>query len=421
MSWNRKLNRRTVLRAGTTALALPFLHAMLPPLATAQSGGVRRMLNICCTLGLYTPSWLPQQRGTDYEATEYLRIIDRHRARYTVISGLSHKDQSGRQPHNSEITWLTGQRNPGMDGFKNTVSVDQVAANHLGYVTRYPSLTLGSLKAQSQSYTPNGVMVPAETSPASLFRALFVQGRPEEVAREMQRLADGASILDHLGDQRGALRRSVGPEDRHTLNEYFEAVRGAEREIGERQGWVERHKPDVSAEEPVDISSGNDLIGRVKLFFDLIPLIFATDSTRVINVMLQDHSLVLDVPGTSQDQHGLSHHGREPGKIRQLRIIERAIMEIFGELLDGLRAGAEGSGNLLGRTSVLFGSNLGNANAHTAYDLPILVAGGGFRHGSHVHAGRQGNAPLSNLLLSLLHRMGVPADSFGPSDGTITW
>lgn len=421
MSWNRRLHRRTVLRAGGVALALPFLQAMLPPLASAQPRRIRRMLNIGCTLGLYTPSWLPARSGSGYEAPEYLQIIDRHRADYTVISALSHSEQTGRQPHNSEITWLTGQRSPGMDGFRNTISVDQVAANHLGYVTRFPSITLGSLSAQSQSYTQNGVMIPAETSPAALFRALFVQGRPEEVAREMQRLEDGKSILDHLADQRGALRRSVGPEDRHTLNEYFEAVRGAELEIGEMQGWVDRRKPSVSAEEPVDISSGADLIGRVKLFFDLIPLIFQTDSSRVINVMLQDHGLVLQVPGTSQDQHGLSHHGLEPGKIRELRRIERAIMEIFGELLDGLAAGVEGGGSLLGSTAVLFGSNLGNANAHTTYDLPILVAGGRFTHGSHVRATPSGNAPFSNLLLTLLHHMRVEADSFGQSDGALTW
>lgn len=421
MNWNRRLDRRTVLRAGGVALALPFLEAMRPVLGRAQSAGARRMLNICGTLGFYTPSFRPETEGYGYEPTEYLEIIDRHRSRYTVISGLSHEEHQGRQPHNSEITWLTSARRPGMDGFKNTISMDQVAANHLGYVTRFPSLTLGSLKVQSQSYLSSGVMIPAQTSPAALFKALFLQGSPQEVAREKLRLEDGASILDHLRDQRVALRRRVSGEDKHTLDAYFAAVRGAERELREVEAWTERPKPNVGAEQPVDIQSSADLVGRIHLFFDILPLVFATDSSRVVSLMIQDHSVVLDVPGTSNDQHSLSHHGLEPAKIAQLRLVEKEIVRAFGELIDALSETSEGDSSLLDRTAVLFGSNLGNANAHVSYDLPILVAGGGFDHGQHVLATNSGNAPLSNLFVTLLQSMGVPTDSFGQSTGTLTW
>jgi hypothetical protein len=422
MNWNRRMQRRTVLRAGGVALALPFLEAMRPVLGRAQQAEpVRRMLNICGTLGFHTPSWRPATAGNAYAPSEYLQILDKHRSRYTVISGLSHEDQQGRQPHNSEITWLSGARRPGMDGFTNTISIDQVAANHLGYVTRFPSLSLGSLKAQSQSYLSSVVMVPAETSPSSLFRSLFLQGSPQEVAQEMRRLTEGKSILDHLRRQRGALLKNLGGEDRYRLHKYFESVRGAERELSEMQAWVNRPKPVVGPEQPADIASAGDLIGRIRLFFSLIPLIFAADSSRVINVMMQDHSTVLDVPGTTNDQHSLSHHGLEAGKIDQLRLVETAICVAFGELLDSLHAGVEGSGSLLDSTSVLLGSNLGNANAHIAYDLPILVAGGGFAHGSHVDVGGGGNQPLSNLFVTLLQSMGVDTESFGQSTGALSW
>jgi hypothetical protein len=153
----------------------------------------------------------------------------------------------------------------------------------------------------------------------------------------------------------------------------------------------------------------------------MIPLILATDASRVISLMIQDHSVVLDVPGTTNDQHNLSHHGLAEAKINELRLVETAIVEAFGELLDSLHQGVEGSGSLLDSTAVLFGSNLGNANAHISYDLPILVAGGGFSHGMHFDAGGTANAPLSNLFVTLLQSMQVDTESFGQSTGTLTW
>ena len=145
---------------------------------------------------------------------------------------------------------LALQRRPGLDGFRNTISLDQVAANHLGYVTRFPSIVLGTATAQSQSYTTSGAMVPAETSPANLFRRLFLQGTPEEVEREAQSLNDGGSILDRLKSQTSALRRRVSATDQRKLDAYFEAVRTAEAELGEVKAWQQRPKPVVDTEQP---------------------------------------------------------------------------------------------------------------------------------------------------------------------------
>ncbi len=415
------LSRRTILKAGGVAVALPLLESLLPG-GVAAATETRRMLNICCTLGLYTPSWLPETTGPDYEATEYLSILDHHRSRYTVLSGLSHEDQVGRQPHNSEITWLTSQRNPGTDGFRNTISIDQVVANHLGYVTRFPSVTLGTTSPQSQSYTQTGVMVPAETSPARTFERMFLQGTPEEIAREKARLRDGASILDHLTEKKNHFRSDISGEDGHRIDAFFQAVREAEVQLAEIQAWSDRPKPMVDAEQPEDLDNPSQLIGRIRLWFDMIPLILETDSTRVVNLMVQDHSVVLAVPGTNSDQHGLSHHGLDERKINQLRIIEREIVTAFADLLDDLHERSDAGGSLLEQTSVLLGSNLGNANSHEARHLPILVAGGGFTHGEHIANGEGvSDAPLSNLFVTLLQRMAVETESFGQSDGALSW
>ncbi|MEE8245402.1 MAG: DUF1552 domain-containing protein [Pseudomonadales bacterium] len=421
----RQIDRRTFLTATGVALALPLLETMRPALAFAASATTlqapRRMLNICCTLGLYTQSWLPKTTGADYEATDYLAHIDAHRQHYTVLSGLSHEEQTGRQAHNSEITWLTSARHPGLDGFQNTISIDQAAANHLGYVTRFPSLVLGTATPQSQSYTRNGVMVPAETSPAGIFKKMFLQGSVDEVEREAQRLSDGGSILDHLKSQARSLKRRASAADQQKLDAYFDAVRTAELELTEVQAWLDRPKPVVKDAPPIDIPDSADLIGRIKLFFGLIPLIFETDSSRVVSLMIQDHSVVPKVAGVTADQHSLSHHGQDEAKIAQLKIVEAEIMRGFADLLTGLEERADANGSLLDQTAVLFGSNLGNASSHAAKNLPILVAGGGFHHGQHVAHNAEQNAPLCNLFVTMLQSMGMETESFGQSTGALTW
>ena len=165
---SRGLHRRTFLKASGVAIALPMLETM----SFANAAGRHppaRMVNICATLGIYPDSWFPKAVDAEYEASEYLALIDQHRSRYTLFSGLAHANQSGRQAHNSELTWLTSAEHPGLDGFQNTISLDQAAANHLGYATRYPSIVLGTVSPQSQSYTTSGVMVPAQISPATVF------------------------------------------------------------------------------------------------------------------------------------------------------------------------------------------------------------------------------------------------------------
>ncbi len=415
------LHRRTFLRASGISLALPFLESMTPALATNQAAAPKRLIFVCTALGLHPPNLWPKSTGRNYDSTPYLELLKDHRDDFTLFSGLSHEDQTGRQPHDSEMTWLTAARKPGMAGFRNSVSVDQVVANHFGNATRFPSVTLGTAKAQSQSYTGGGVMIPAETSPGSVFAKMFLQGKPDEVRTQQRLLGEGRSILDQLGSETAKLRSQASASDNHLLDDYFQSVRQAETKIAAVQCWMDKPKPVVAATPPADINDPADLIGRTQLLMDLVPLIVQTDSSRVITVMVQDHSVVPKVEGVSGDHHNLSHHGQDPAKIGQLEKIEAGIVGCFGSLLEQVKRPNELGSQLLDNTTIVFGSNLGNANAHEARNLPIFLAGGGYDHGDYVDLRREDDQPLCNLFVRLMQDIGIETDSFSQSTGRLTW
>jgi hypothetical protein len=414
---NVPLHRRTFLHASGVGLALPFLEAMNPALGRQSQPPPKRMVTICTALGLHGPALYPKTTGTGYESTEYLDLLKAHRKQFTLFSGLSHPDQGGE--HSTELSFLSAARNPEQAGFRNSVSIDQHAAGALGYVTRFPSVILSSNGPKSQSYTRGGVMVPAEHRPARMFAKMFLKGSPDEVRRIKRHLAEGRSILDELKTQTKSLQTKTSTADRRRLEEYFEAVRAAEKDLVAAQAWLKKPKPTVKQVQPADIVDKTDLVGRAKLLMNLVPLILQTDTSRVISITIQDHHVVPQVSGVSLEHHNLSHHGRDQKKIVQLKKIEKTLLSCYGDLIGQLKGLTEGSGTLLDHTSVLFGSNLGNANAHDPRNLPILLAGGGFKHGKYVAHNRKNNTPLCNLYLSMLHKMGVESKSFATSTGTI--
>ena len=414
------ISRRSALRATGVALSLPLLDAMNPAIGFEAGRQPERMVLICNALGLYPQSLFPKTPGTDYANTEYLHLLKEHRRDFTLFSGLSHPDQNGKEPHDTEQTFLTAAINPGMGGFKNTISVDQVAAVHLGHATRFPSITLGSNTRESQSYNSNGVMLPADNRPSRVFAKLFLAGSPEEQRRQRQQLAEGRSILDAIGDQTKALNRRVSGGDRKQLDAYFAAIRTAEKELAASDAWLDRPKPVVNAKAPQDIAEPTELIGKIRGLMNLIPLMLQTDSTRVVSLMIQDHQVVPNIAGVQAEHHPLSHHGQDPTRIAQLKIIESGILSTFSDLLTQLGLKSTQGTRLLDHTAVLFGSNLGNANAHDPTNLPIILAGGGYKHGRYIAYNKDRNTPLSNLFVNLLQRMGVETDSFATSNGALT-
>lgn len=412
------ISRRAFLRGAGISLALPFLDAMWPQrLLAATATPPKRMVAVCTSLGIYGPALFPAETGRDYTSTPYLDLIKEHRDNFTIFSGLSHPDQSGADGHSSEMTWLTAARHPGLGGFRNTISLDQFIAEKIGVETRYPFLTLGTNNV-SQSYTRSGVMIPAETRPSVVFAKLFVDGSPDEIRRQMKKLREGRSIMDAINDEAKRFGARVGAADRDKLDEYFTSVREMEQRLAKAEDWVQKPKPKIDAKSPNDIAENADIIGRMQLLFELVPLALQTDSTRLITILVQGRGDVPPVPGVSIDHHNLSHHGQDPEKIRQLELIEMAEMRAVSKLIGALKEKTEGGVPILDNTMVLFGSNLGNANSHDWRNLPILLAGGGFKHGQHLGFDAKNNVPLCNLFVQMLQKMDVEADRFGSSEAT---
>jgi len=419
----RPLSRRHFLRGtGAAAIGLPFLEAMGPSLgqralgATLSQGSPKRFVAMCATLGFHGPFLFPDNEGAKLQpTTPYLQKLSKHLDQMTVLSGLSHPEQQGNNGHASQLTWLTSAPRPGLAGFKNSISLDQLIAQQIGLETRYPYLTLCSEGSDSMSWTAGGVPIPAESSPSKLFQALFVSGSKEEVEAEMRELRRGRSILDTVSGRANELHRAVGRLDRHKVDEYLTAVRDLEQRLQQSEGWVKKPKPAVDVKQPQDISDKADAIAKQRLLYDMIALALQTDSTRTITFQLRGMNSVPAVPGVNSDWHGLSHHGKDPEKIEELKIIEEAEFVAFNEFLTKLRSIDEGGKTLLDHTAVLFGSNLGNASSHDWHNLPIIVAGGGYRHGGYVAHDSKNNTPLSNLFVSLAQRMGVETDQFGSS------
>jgi hypothetical protein len=408
---NPKLTRRRFLRAAGVSLALPAFGtaaAIDPP---------RRLVCVCTPLGLHAPHFVPKTAGADYEASPYLEIFKDLRGEITPITGLAHPDVGA--SHDSIYSFLTAAPHPEQRaGFRNTISLDQFAADRMGERTRYPSLAL-SCEGFSLSWTRTGAIVPSDSFPSSVFAKLFLEGRPDEVEAQKRRLANGRSILDSIGEQSKGVRDALGAEDREKLDEYYTGVRELERRLARAEEWAKKPKPKVDAKPPQNVANPADLVAKAKLMFDLIHLAFQTDSTRLVTLLLLGTSLVPPVPGVSFGHHDLSHHGQDPKKIEQLKTVETEKLKVLREFLLKLKGTNEAGETLLDRTTVFFGSNLGNASNHSTRNLPVVLAGGGFRHGKHLAFDPNRPPPLANLYVSLLQRLGIPAEKFGSGTGTL--
>ena len=408
------LNRRTFLKGTGAAVALPFLNAMTPAFAAGPTAP-KRFVAMSAGLGFHAPNFIPTEVGAGYQAPLYLQKLEKHRKDFTVFSGLSHPNSNGNSGHASELTWLTSAPRPGLAGFRNTISIDQLMARHIGAATRFPSLSVGT-NGKSLSWTSNGVQIPSQTHPAKLFRQMFVNGTEKEVAEELKNLERGRSILDTvLGDAK-ALNATLGARDREKLDEYFTSVRELEIRLQQNKQWANRLKPKVNYREPREVPDRTDILAKQRLMYDLILLALQTDSTRVITFSLGSMNAVPNnIPGVRTDWHMLSHHGKEESKIEELSKVEAAEFGVFSEFLQKMKDIKEEGGHLLDHTAILFGSNLGNASSHSWRNLPILLAGGGYKHGHHVAHDPNNNTPFANLFVPLAQRMGLEIEKFGSS------
>lgn len=422
----RPIHRRTFLRSAAVAVALPALECMSP--VFGQKTGEtppRRMLLISNNLGVLPKPFFPTQTGRDYELSPYLAELADFRNDFTVFSGLSHPDVEG--GHSTENCFLTGARGPTRSGFRNTISLDQFAAENLGQVTRFPTLNLGvniDKANRSLSWTRDGVLLPAEDSASALFRKMFVQGDSAAVTRELHRLEERGSILDTLLEDTRQFSQRLGGNDRSRLDQYFTSVREVEKRLHTAREWELRPKPKTSQSPPDDISDKKLFFEKFDLMLSMARLAFESDSTRIITLMVDAFATpsfkLHENQNTTDGYHNLSHHGQAKDKVKQLEDADRQQMSLLRNLLQNLADKTEDADRLLDRTMVLFGSNMGNANTHENTNLPVLLAGGGFKHGQHMAFGRENNKPLSNLFVTMLQRLGVESGEFASSTSTVT-
>jgi BMFP domain-containing protein YqiC len=426
----RALSRRQFLRGAGVVLALPLLDSMLPAFARAAAESPngapakpRRMLAICNNLGLLPDQFFPTTTGRGYALSPYLQHLAEHRDDFTVFSGVSHPDVDGGHP--ADICFLTAAPHPGSGGFRNTISLDQYIAERIGHLTRFPSLTLGVNVQQgvrSLSWTGSGVLIPCDEKASDVFKRMFVQGTRAEVDAQMRKLEQGRSVLDAIAGQARSLQRSVTARDRDRLDQYFTSVRDLEQRMQMQKEWERKPKPVVHVPVPIDPASPREYMDKVKLMYDMARLAFETDSTRSIALLLDSvnsPAIEFGEVKTSDGYHNLSHHGKSEAKLSQLKAIDEWHMKLLGDLFRDLKAAKEDDETLFDRTMVLYGSNLGNANTHVTTNLPTIFAGGGFRHGQHLAFDRMYNYPLPNLFVSMLQRMGIEADKFATSTGTM--
>lgn len=400
-------------------MALPWLEAMTPAFAASSAAlPPRRFVSVSLALGLHAPNLNPVETGRHYTPSLYLSKIQDLLGDLTIVTGSSHPGVTG--GHKASGSILTAAPYSRNAVFKNTISLDQHMAKYLGHHTRFPSLVLNPSDSNSPSYTDTGSMIPAESSPSKLFSQLFVADSPKEQAKQVQRLKEGRSIMDVVASDAKTLQRSLGAGDRDKMEQYFESVRDFEKRLGASEDWAQKPKPTVAMKPPRDIPDNNEVIKRKELMLDIMFLALQTDSTRFITLHIDGNGESIPIPGVNEGYHSLSHHGLDEDKIEQLTRVESELVSAWGGFVRKLKNANESNGSMLDATNVLLTSNLGNASAHDNKNLPVLFAGGGFRHGQHIAFDLNDNYPLPNLFVSALQRQGLETDSFATSTGTLS-
>jgi hypothetical protein len=424
-------NRRFFLRATGVSLALPLLKSLggrvfaqnsaVGSLAGKAADADRPMRMVCIgnLLGFYPPAFFPEKTGADYELPESIASLEPHRKDFTLYSGLDHGVKGG---HFAMSSFLSGVRTADAKGMpEGNITLDQRAAETMGGATRFPSLTLGSEEGIHggclMSWTRSGTRVPPISTPRELFRTLFVSDDAASLATSMDRLDLKGSILDSIHGDAKSLERHLGQRDKEKLEEYFTSVRDVEKQIELHRKWASVPKPDSTMDEP----ENTDFVSDLPVMYDLIALALQTDSTRIATLEIGG-DFEASAFELKAGYHALSHHGQREEAIAGLIKMERYQTEQFARFLAKLKSIEDGAGTLLDHSMVLFGSGMGNANSHTNTHLPIILAGGGFKHGEHKAYPAKGadRQPLCNLYLSMLHHFGAEVESFGTSSGTFT-
>jgi hypothetical protein len=446
MSAKWQVHRRTFLRGIGAAVALPMLDAMLPSLgsvvsaANASAGKFpKRMAFIYVPNGVTVPEWTPKEVGANYTLPRILQPLAEHKNDFSVLTGLNQRNGmalgDGAGDHaRASATFLTGahaRKTSGSD-IRAGISVDQIAAQKIGEQTILPSLELSCdagprLGACDSGYScayqfnlswrSETMPMNPEVDPKQVFERLFgdvTAGRDSQQARSRRAMFE-KSILDFVADDARRLQKRLGRADQRKLDEYLTAIRQIEKRVELAEKSAPKLPPGVQLPESYD-----GFEEHVRLMFDMLVLAFQTDSTRVATFLVAHEGSERSYPfiGVNEGHHSLSHHFNNPTNIAKITQINTFHARQFAYFLDKLKAIREGDGTLLDNSMIVYGSGISDGNAHSHTNLPILLAGRGggtITPGRHIQA--QGDAPLNNLFLSLLDRLGSPTERFGDSTG----
>ena len=407
----KNLSRRRVLQGTGIALALPLMESQLSRAEEKLDANPRRLVCIGSHLGYYPGNFFPKDAGLDYQISPTLQAVQRHRDDFTVFSNLDDGMTGG---HNGVKAFLSGIRKDESSGFPDkNMTIDQVAAEHVGAATRFPSITAGLDNGTDLCWTRSGVRIPPVNNPARLFEALFVQSDAASIGKERTRLTDRASVLDALRESAGKLERQLSAADRQKLDQYLTSVRAVEKQLQMSRAWLDKPKPTSPIDPVVDQERMH--IEEIPLFYDLLTLALQTDSTRVatFEIPMGFRTSELEVGS----YHGLSHHSKSEERLGQLQIVEVYLMKQFAHFIDQMK-----EAQVFDHTAVVLGSGMGNGSSHSNRNLPVILAGGGMNHQGHMVCPVEDHkrVPLSNLWLSTLQWFGVEADRFGKSTGTFS-
>ena len=408
--------RRRFLRHAGVVMGLPVMESLLPRglAAAVARKPIKRFVALSNNYGIYPQAFFPAQGGRDFVMPPTLKPLERHRSDVSVFSNLDHGLQGG---HACVPTLLSGVMPTVAANFPEmNMSLDQRLAEHFGAATRFPSMTLKVNDANLISFTRTGVQVPA-LDVQGLYRALFVDEAAADQSAAREKFARHGSILDAVMDEAKTVKQSLGREDRTKFEEYLEAVRGLERKITQDEHWLERPKPTAKLPEPPR-SRGTEK--DLQSMMELIALAMQTDSSRFFTVT---SGFVNGDFGLNGSHHGFSHHGERPYEVDALKTIETGQIAMMAHLIDLLKAQPDplNGGTLFDHTTILYGCGMATGE-HATKNLPILLAGGGFKLGDHrvLPEGKTGRLPAANLLLSILQHCGVEAERFGTSTGTLS-
>ena len=436
----KHLPRRTFLKGVGVTLALPLLDSMIPArtlLAQTAAKGTSRLGFIYVPHGAIMDKWTPASEGAGFEFTPILKPIEPFRDYVNVVSGLGHRAADTTAVHSlSPTTWLSGVRpkaTQGVDAYAG-VTADQIAAKGIGQETVLPSLELatedhsgligscdrdyGCIYMNTLSWRTPTTPLPMEINPRKVFERLFGDGG--SATDRLARIKEQRSLLDAITRDAASLQLQVGAEDRRTLNDYLDNVREIERRIQRAetsQGDGDLLLPERPPGVPFEFEE------HITLMYDLLTLAYQANMTRVATFMVSREVSNRTYPqvGVPDGHHAISHHQNRPEKMEKNVKIQTYHISLLRHFLDKLKNTPDGDGSLLDHSLFIYGSNMSNSNAHDHFPLPNLVIGGA---NGRVKGGRHlryaDHTPMSNLLLTVLDRVGVHEQQLGDSTGELT-